>query len=253
MVNEETVQKLYTMRLGAMATAWQEQNQDPNTLELSFDERFGMLVDAEHLARDNRRLKRLMKQAQLRIPDASLEDVDTSSSRGLDKAQVRQLATGSWIGDKLNILITGKTGVGKSHLACALGQTACRQGHRTLYRRLPRLLEELSLAKADGTYHKLLSKLAKTQVLIIDDLGLSSGLKEAQRQDLLEVLDDRYGQRSTVITSQMPVEHWYDWIGDPTLAEGILDRLVHNAQKIGLQGPSRRKQDRSRTKTNNNS
>ncbi len=240
MLNEQTVQKLYSLRLGAMALAWQEQQKDAKLARLGFDDRFGMLVDAEHLARHNRRLTRLLEDAQLRLPNACIEDVETSGKRGLESALWRQLASAQWLSDHLNVLITGATGVGKSYLCCALGQLACRRGLRTAYRRLPRLLEELTLAKAEGTYHRLLAKLAKTDLLIIDDLGMGSGLKEASRQDLLEVLDDRYAQRSTVVTSQMNVKHWHEWIGDPTIADAILDRLVHNAHRIELKGPSRR-------------
>jgi len=242
MVNEQTVEKLYAMRLGAMALAWQEQAGSASTAKLSFDDRFGMLVDAEHLARDNRRLKRLLKAAELRIPDACMEGVKASAKRGLDRKLVQELGSISWVGKHLNVLITGKTGVGKSYLACALGQMACRRGVRTLYRRMPRLLDELALAKLEGNYRRVLAKLSKHDVLILDDLGLGSGLKEPQRQDLLEVLDDRYRASSTVVTSQLPVKNWHEWIGDPTLADAILDRLVHNAHQIDLSGASVREE-----------
>jgi len=240
MLNEPTIEKLYTLRLGAMAAAFQEQQKDAKTTNLSFDERFAMLVDSEHLARDNRRIKTLLKDAELRIPSACLEDVDASAARGIDKAMLRQFASGAWVDQNLNALITGATGVGKSYLACALGQNACRRGLRVIYRRMPRLFDELTLAKADGTYAKLLRKLARAQLLILDDLGLGSP-SDAQRHDLLEVLEDRYGSRATVVTSQLPRESWHEWLGDPTLADAILDRLVHNAYKIDLTGPSRRK------------
>jgi DNA replication protein DnaC len=242
MVNEQTMHKLYAMRLGAMALAWEEQHGEAKVGKLSFDERFGMLVEAEHLARDNRRLKRLLKAASLRIPNACMEDVKASAKRGLDRQLVHELSSIAWVGKNLNVLITGPTGVGKSYLCCALGQLSCRRGVSTSYRRMPRLLDELALAKAEGTYRRMLAKIAKHDVLIIDDLGLGSGLKEAQRQDLLEVFDDRYRAGSTVVTSQLPVEQWHDWIGDPTLADAILDRLVHNAHRVVLTGPSRRKE-----------
>lgn len=242
MVNEQTVEKLYAMRLGAMALAWQDQAGNASTAKLSFDDRFGMLVDAEHLARDNRRLKRLLKAAELRIPDACMENVKTSAKRGLDRKLLHELGSLSWVGKHLNVLIAGKTGVGKSYLACALGQMACRRGVRTLYRRMPRLLDELALAKLEGNYRRVLAKLSKHDVLVIDDIGLGSGLKEPQRQDLLEVLDDRYRTSSTVVTSQLPIERWHEWIGDPTLADAILDRLVHNAHRIELTGPSVREE-----------
>lgn len=244
MVNEQTVQKLYVMRLGAMALAWQEQAGDASTAKLSFDDRFGLLVEAEHLARDNRRLKRLLKAAELRIAGACIEDVKSSVKRGLERQQLHELGSLSWVAKHLNVLITGKTGVGKSYLACALGQMACRRGQRTLYRRMPRLLDELALAKLEGTYRRVLAKIAKHEVLILDDLGLGTGLKEPQRQDLLEVLDDRYRSCATVVTSQLPVDRWHEWIGDPTLADAILDRLVHNAHHVELTGPSMRKDDK---------
>jgi DNA replication protein DnaC len=243
MVNEQTMQKLYTMRLGAMALAWEEQHGEATLAKLSFDDRFGLLVEAEHLARDNRRLKRLLKAADLRITNACVENVKTSAKRGLDRERLHELGTLAWVSKNRGVLITGKTGVGKSYLACALGQLACRRGVRTLYRRMPRLLDELALAKAEGTYRRQLAKIAKHDVLVIDDFGLGTGLKEAQRQDLLEVLDDRYHAGSTVVTSQLPVERWHQWIGDPTLADAILDRLVHNAHRVDLTGPSRRKND----------
>lgn len=241
MLNEPTMQKLTTLQLTAMAIAWGEQQKDPRVGTLSFDERFALLVDAEYLARDNRRLARLLKGAQLRIPSACMEDVKASAQKGVDPAMLRQLASCTWIREHLNVLISGQTGVGKSYLACALGQAACRHGLKVLYRRLPRLFEELSLAKADGTYTRLLAKLAKVDVLILDDLGTGT-LREAQRHDLLEVFDDRYDMRSTVVTSQLPVAKWHEWIGDPTAADAILDRLVHNAYKLTLKGPSGRKE-----------
>lgn len=241
MLNEPTMQKLTMLQLTAMAIAWAEQQKDPRVGTLSFDERFALLVDAEYLARDNRRLQRLLKGAQLRIPSACIEDVKVSAQKGIDPAMLRQLASCTWVREHLNVLISGQTGVGKSYLACALGQAACRHGLKVLYRRLPRLFEELSLAKADGTYTRVLAKLAKVDVLILDDLGTGT-LKEAQRHDLLEVFDDRYDVRSTVVTSQLPVAKWHEWIGDPTAADAILDRLVHNAYKLTLKGPSGRKE-----------
>jgi len=241
MLNEPTTEKLYELRLATMAEAWKSQQSDPGASQLSFDERFALLVDAEHRARDNRRLKRLLKDAELRIPSACIEDVETAASRGLEKPMLRQLGACSWIAEHHNVLITGPTGVGKSYLASALGQAACRRGLRVLYRRLPRLLEQLSLARADGSYARVLSKLAKADLLVIDDLGLGSP-KEAERHDLLEVMEDRYGKLSTVVTSQLPVSKWHEWIGDPTVADAVLDRVVHNAYKLELRGNSRRKE-----------
>ena len=239
MLNQPTIEKLHSMRLAVMAQAWADQNKDPKIGSLSFDERFGMLVDAEHLARDNRKLERLLKDAQLRFPTACMENVEPSAARGLDKALLRQLATCTWIQEHLNIALTGKTGVGKSYVACALGQNACRRGFRVSHHRMPRLLDALSLARAEGAYARVLARLAKCDLLILDDWGLGS-LKEVQRHDLLEVIEDRYGKSSTVITSQLPIDKWHQWIGDPTIADAILDRLVRNAYKVDLTGPTRR-------------
>ncbi len=239
MLNQPTIEKLQALRLLVMAEAWNAQGKNPKISTLSFDERFGMLVDAEYMARDNRRLDRLLKDAQLRYPTACIEDVEPASSRGLDKAQLRQFATGTWIHEHLNIVFSGKTGVGKSYIACAVGNNACRKGHRVLYRRVPRLLDELALARAEGSYGKQLAKLSKVEVLILDDWGLGS-LKEAHRSDLLEVLEDRYARLSTVVTCQLPIEKWHSWIADPTIADAILDRLVRNAYKVDLTGPTRR-------------
>lgn len=241
MLKQPTIEKLHSLRLSVMAQSWEEQDRIPKVGELSFDERFSMLVDAEHLARENRRLSRLLRDANFRIREACIEDVKATPERGLPQAKLRQMAQGAWIGEHLNVLITGPTGVGKSYLACALGQMACRRGHRVVYRRVPRFFEEVSLAKADGSYTKLMASLAKADVLILDDLGLGT-LREAQRHDLLEVLEDRYGDRSTIVTSQLPISGWHDWVNDPTVADAILDRLVHNAYKIELSGASGRKE-----------
>lgn len=240
MLHEPTIEKLHELRLAVMAEAWQQQQKDAQIGALSFDERFTLIVDAEHQARDNRRLTRLLKDAQLRISEACIEDVASSPARGLDKALLRQLSSCSWVTEHLNVLITGGTGVGKSFLACALGQSACRKAFRVTYRRVPRLLDELALARAEGTHARLLAKLAKFDVLVLDDWGLGAP-KDSQRHDLLEVIEDRYGRVSTVVTSQLPVGKWHDWIGDPTMADAILDRLVNNAYKVDLKGPSRRR------------
>jgi len=239
-MNQPTLEKLNALRLTKMAEAWQLQAKDATTSELSFDDRLALLVDAEYLARDNRKLARLLKDAALRIPSACLEDADTAVGRGLDRGMLRQLASCTWIGEHLNVLVTGPTGVGKSYLASALGQAACRKRMTVLYRRLPRLFDELALARADGSYARLLARLAKTDLLVLDDFGLGA-LTEAQRHDLLEVMEDRYGKTATVVTSQLPVPKWHEWIGDPTLADAVLDRLVHNAYKLELRGNSKRK------------
>jgi DNA replication protein DnaC len=223
-----------------MATAWTAQREDPKSTELDFDTRFGLLVDAEHLARDNKRLCRALREAKLRLPNACLEDFEASPKREIDRALLRTLGTCQWVSAHANIVITGATGTGKTFLACALAQQTCRIGHRALYRRVPRLLEELALAHADGTYTRLLGRLAKIDVLVLDDWGLAP-LREQERRDILEILEDRHATRSTVVTSQIPVENWHDYLADPTIADAILDRLVHNAHRLRLKGPSRRK------------
>lgn len=241
MLNEPTMDRLRALNLGAMAEAWQAQQRDARAAELDFDTRFGLLVEAEHQRRDAKRLARALREAKLRLPNACLEDVDCAPKREIDRALVRQLGTGRWIADHQNVLITGATGVGKTYLACALAQHACRAGRRALYRRVPRLLEELALAHADGTYTRLLGKLAKIDVLVLDDWGLAP-LREQERRDLLEIFEDRHGARSTVITSQVPAGKWHDYLGDPTIADAICDRVLHNAHRITLKGPSRRKE-----------
>lgn len=239
MLTEQTVERLHHLRLSAMADAYLAQQRDAGSPSLSFDERLGMLVDAEQLARENRALRRRLTEAKLKMSHACVEDVDYSG-RKLDRALMRQLATCRWIVEHHNVLVTGPTGVGKTFLACALGQQACRHGHRVIYRRIPRLFPELTLAHGDGTYPTVLARFARVDVLILDDWGLV-GLKDAQRQDLLEILDDRDGNRSTVITSQLPIDRWHEHLGDPTLADAILDRVVHRAHRLTLTGPSRRK------------
>ena len=240
MLTEPTIEKLYKLRLGAMAVAWTTQREDPKMNDVDFDGRFGMLVDAEHLARDNKRLARAIHEAKLRIAGACIEDIDYGAKREIDRALVRQLGTCAWIGSHANVIITGATGTGKSYVACALAQQACRTGYRATYRRMPRLLEELALAHADGTYTRLLGRLAKIDVLVLDDWGLAP-LREQERRDLLEIFDDRHGARSTIVTSQLPVETWHDYVADPTIADALLDRVVHNAHRLKLKGPSKRK------------
>jgi len=240
-MTEPTTDKLRALKLYAMQTAWSTQQKDTTMNELDFDTRFAMLVEAETIARDNKRLHKLMHTARLRIPTACMEDIDHAPKRELDRALSRQLQTGRFIVDHQNVLITGMTGTGKTYFACALGQLACRNGYRTLYRRVPRLFEELALAHADGTYTRLLTRLAKTDVLILDDWGIAP-LSEQQRRDVLEVLEDRHACRTTVVASQLPVENWHDYIAHPTIADAVLDRLVHNAHKLKLKGPSRRKE-----------
>lgn len=239
MLHHPTLDKLSTLRLTGMHKALQEQLALPDIEHLSFEERLGLLVDRELTEREDRRLQTRLRQARLKH-SACLEDLDTRTPRGLDKALITQLATGQWIRQGLNLLILGPTGVGKTWIACALAQQACRQGFTTRYLRAPRLFEDLHLAHADGRFPKLMAGYAKTDLIVLDDWGLAS-LDAAARRDLLELLDDRHGQRSTLVTSQLPVEHWHEVIGDPTLADAILDRLVHSAYRITLKGESMRK------------
>lgn len=239
MLSHPTLEKLHALRLTGMAKGLEEQLQMTGLEELGFAERLGLLVDREMTERESRRLKDRLAKARLR-QTASVEDVDLRTPRGLDRALFVSLCSCQWVTQHLNILITGATGAGKSFLACALAQKACREGFTALYQRLPRLLPELALAKADGRYSKVLAGLARVDVLVLDDWGLHP-LADAHRRDLLEILEDRYGNRSTVVTSQLPVSSWHQAIGDATLADAVLDRLVHNAYELKLKGDSMRK------------
>jgi DNA replication protein DnaC len=222
-----------------MVGAIRQQLEQPSVQELSFEERLAMIVDREWLFRENRRLTRRLKEAGLK-QQAAVEDIDFRHSRGLDKSVMLTLSNCQWIRNHQNVIITGPTGIGKSYLAEALAQKACREGFTALYYRSSRIFRDLAIARGDGNYSKLLIKLAKTDLLVVDDWGLSS-LTDAERRDFLEVMEDRHGIRSTVITSQYPVAKWHELIGEPTLADAILDRIVHNAHKIVLKGESMRK------------
>jgi len=239
MLTHPTVDKLRKLKFTGMVNALEEQMSMPDIDSLSFDERFGLLVDREMTARENRRLDSRLRKAKLR-QNASVEDIDYRHPRGLDKSLILKLSGCNWIREHNNLTITGPTGTGKTFLACAIAQKACREGYSTQYLRLSRLFQDLVIAKGDGRYSKLLISFAKTDLLIFDDFGISK-LTQDQARDLLEILDDRQGLRSTIFSSQFPIDTWHDLIGEPTLADAILDRLVHNAYKIQLKGDSMRK------------
>lgn len=239
MTDEETMHKLLEMRMRGMATTYHELQNDSPSRELSFTDKVGLMVDREWLDRENRRLGRLLRGAKLPM-EASLEDVWCTSGRGLTKTVLRELALDKWILNHHNVIVLGKTGCGKTYLGAALAQAACRRGYRALYTRMPRLAHALTLSRGDGTYVNKLAHLAKLDVLVLDDF-LISPLKDTERRDLLEVLEDRYDRRSTVITSQVPTKNWHEMLADPTIADAICDRLVHNSHVLALKGPSLRK------------
>ena len=244
MLPEQTLDKLYAMKLTGMAEAWNEHRQQPHSADLSFDDRLGLLVERQWLWKENRALATRLQYARLKQA-ACLEDVDFRHPRGLKRAAVDQLAAGDWIRQRRHCLITGPTGVGKSYLACALAHQACRQGFRVLYYYGPKLFRELALAQADGSLTRLLKKLARVDLLVIDDWGLTP-LKPDQYRLFLEILDDRQGTGAVLITSQYPVHTWHELIGEPTVGDAILDRLVHSAYQLDLKGDSlRKKQDKT--------
>lgn len=236
---EETITKLSEMRLSTMALATRELLESSPGNDLSFEEKLGIIVDREWTDRDNRRLARRLRDAKLSTR-ASLDNVLCEQGRGIDKSMTRQFQTCQWVKSKHNVVIVGKTGVGKSYLGSALADAACRRGHRSIFFRVPRLLEELALARAAGEYGSLLGKLARFDVLVLDDFLLNP-MNDVERRDLLEVLEDRYDKNSTVMTSQLPTKTWHDALNDPTIADAICDRLVHNAHLVKLSGPSMRR------------
>ena len=239
MLDEQTFDKLYLMKLQGMADAFKEQLLQPTMNELSFEERFAILVDRQWTWKEDHRMKRLLHNAKLKI-NGCIEDIDYKTPRGVDKSVILRLSNCDWIRNAQNIIITGPTGVGKTYLTCALANRACRMGFSSFYIRIPRLFQELAIARADGSYPKIMGKLLKAKVLVIDDLGLAP-MSASERQDLLEVIEDRHGIASTIVATQLPVESWHDNIADPTIADAILDRLIQNAHKINLKGESMRK------------
>ena len=239
MLTHPTEQRLLALGLAGMAKALEEQRRLPDMAALAFEERLGLMVDREAIERQNKRLVTRLKFAGLR-QNAVVEDVDMKAPRGLDKALFAKLAAGDWIDQHQNLIVIGPTGVGKSWIACALAHTACRNDRSVLYHRVPRLFDALALARGDGRHARLLKTIARVELLVLDDWGLAS-LTPAQGRDLLEIVDDRHGRGSTIVTSQLPVEQWYEAIANPTVADAILDRLVHNAHRLTLKGDSLRK------------
>jgi DNA replication protein DnaC len=239
MLSHPTSDRLRELGLAGMARALEEIRRQPEVADLGFEERLALLVDRELLERDTKRLHARLRFAGLRV-QATPEDVDYRAVRGLDRALFQKLTGGEWVERHENLLVTGPTGTGKTWLSCALGHRACRDNRSVLYQRVPRLLENLSLARGDGRYVRMLKSLARVQVLILDDWGITPPTAE-QRRDLLEIVDDRHGRASTVVTSQLPVAHWHEHIGNPTIADAVLDRLVHTAHRIELKGESLRK------------
>ena len=241
MLTHPTHERLIVLGLTGMAKAFEEQRRSPDLDVLPFEERIGLLVDREAAERDTKRLTTRLKFAALR-QNACVEDVDLRTPRGIDRAVFARLVAGDWIDRHENLFVTGATGLGKSWIACALGHKACRDNRSVLYHRVPRLFEALALARGDGRYGRLLKTLGRVQLLILDDWGLTV-LSPSERRDLLEILDDRHGRASTIVTSQIPVDLWHDVIGDPTLGDAILDRIVHNAHRLQLTGESMRKKN----------
>jgi DNA replication protein DnaC len=235
---QQTIEKLHTLHLSAFADALRDQAQQPDIQALPFEERLAILVDLQHCATQTAALNTRLRRAGMR-QSASFENLDLRTPRGLDRSTMQALGSGQWIRQNLNILITGPSGIGKSWIACALGNRAARDGFSVLYRRLSRLLDELAVARLHGRQARLLTSLARTRLLVIDDWMMIK-LTAEQRRDLMEVIDDRHGRASTLLATQIPVERWHDQIGDPTYADAILDRLVHNAYRLALTGKSMR-------------
>lgn len=240
MLNNQTLETLKELKLAGMANGYAQQLEQPALQELSFDERFAILVSTEVTERENRKQTRLLRFAKLRQPSASVEDIDYRHPRGLERSRMASLVTCDFVRARQNLHLTGPTGTGKSWLACAFGQQACRQGLSVRYERIPRLLENLHLARGDGSLGKKLQQLARIELLILDDFGLKP-LAQSEKHDLLEIIEDRHGLRSTLLTSQLPIKAWHEYLGDPTVADALLDRLLNNAHRLELRGESLRK------------
>jgi DNA replication protein DnaC len=239
MTDEETIEKLMRMKMTAMAHSFRQMLAHAPGDQLTLSEQMAMMVDREWTLRENRRLARLIRSARLSVADASLENAWCDPARGLEKSIVRDLATAKWLKNKQNVIIVGKTGVGKTFLGSALAQSACQHGLTALCTRVPRLLNEMTIAHGDGSFASLLARLSKLDLLVLDDF-LIGPLKDQERRDLVEILEDRYGHSSTVMTTQIPIKHWHEKLADPTIADAICDRVTHNAHVIALRGPSLR-------------
>jgi len=244
MLTHPTLDQMAALGLTGMAEAWKAlAEQDPGQA-LDRNEWLGLMLDREATARADKRFANRLRNAKMRFPNACIEDVSFAASRGIDRRQVLALAQGEWIKANEQIILTGQTGTGKTWLACAFGHQAARLDHSVLYARMPRLFEDMAMARLDGRFPKLVDKLARVQLLILDDWG-THGLTDQQRLDLLELFEERYQRRSTIITAQLPVSGWHDMIGEPTIADAILDRIVHNAHRIDLKGDSMRRKDQN--------
>ena len=239
MMMHTTLAQLRALKLDGLAMGLEEQLAQSGMSAMSFEERLALLIDREVHCRSDRRLVRLLKQAQLKYPQAAIEDIDARASRGIDRGRVMSLALGDWVSSGHSVLITGATGAGKSWLACALAQYACRRGYSALYQRVPRLQEELRVRHGSGVFGKWLIQLARTVVLVLDDWAMGA-IDSTTRSDLLEIIDDRAAHKATIITSQLPIEHWHTWIGDATIADAILDRIMQRHHRLVLTGESLR-------------
>ena len=248
MLTHPTLDQMAALGLTGMADAWRAlADQDPGQA-LDRNEWLGLMLDREVATRADKRFANRLRNAKMRFPNACIEDVNFAATRGLDRRQILALAQGEWIKAKEQIILTGQTGTGKTWLACAFGHQAARLDHSVLYVRMPRLFEDMAMARLDGRFPRLVDKLSRVQLLVLDDWG-THGLTDQQRLDLLELFEERYQRRSTIITAQLPVSGWHDMIGEPTIADAILDRIVHNAHRINLKGDSMRKRDQSENLT----
>jgi len=247
-LSHQVTSKLQTLRLSGMLQALEEQNSMPNINQLSFDERFGLIIDREDIERRNKSFNNRLKKGKLK-ENANIEELDFNPKRSISKTTILKFISCDWIKGHQNIIVTGSTGAGKTYMSCALAQAACRQGYTIMYLRIPRFLRTLEVARADGSYDKLLKDLQKTDLILFDDFGQAK-LQTEEARDLLEIMDDRHATRSCIITSQLDSTKWYDLIPDPTIADALLDRIIHRSHKIDIKGPSMRKERSALTADN---